>query len=116
MEQKWKIAGGEIFWSLLYKVDEKDRENKAHFRAAPKLSTKVLYPGNYKQSVPVVLAIFDPSTRAAILKYFPNAQDSADFRHLISTWWTISQMLDFGSIIAIRLKTPQPLELGSQNS
>ena len=90
MKQELKIAGGEISWSLLYRVHEKDIENKAHLRAASKLSTKVLHPGNCKQSVPVALAIFDPSTRAAILKYFPNAQDSADFLHLISTWLTIS--------------------------
>ena len=90
IEQEWKIAGGEISWSLLHRVHEKDMENKAHFRAAPKLSTTVLHPGNCKQSVPVAQAIFVPSSRAPILKYFPNAQDSADFLHLISTWWTIS--------------------------
>ena len=89
MEQKLKIAGGGISWSLLHRVHEKDRENSVNLRAAPKLSTTVLHPGNCKQSVPVALAIFDPSTRAAILKYFPAAQDSADFIHLISTWWTI---------------------------
>ena len=31
----------------------------------------VLHPGNCKQSVPVALAIFHPSTSAAIKNYFP---------------------------------------------
>ena len=90
MDQKLKIAGGAISWSLLHRVHEEDRKNESNLRAAPKLTTTALHPGNCKQSVPVALAIFDPSTRAAILKYFPNAQDSADFIHLIYTWWTIS--------------------------
>ena len=85
-----QIAGGDISWSLLHRVHEKDLENGASLRAALKLSTTVLHPGNCKQNVPVALAIFDPSTIAAILKYFPEAQDSADFLSLISTWWTVS--------------------------
>ena len=59
-------------------------------RAAPKLSKTVLHPGNCKQSVPVALAIFDTSTKAAILKYYPQAQDSADFINLFHTWWMVS--------------------------
>ena len=71
---------------FVLKVDEKGRENKENLRAASKLSTTVPHPGNCKQNVPVALAIFVPSTRATILKYFPNAQDFADLLHLISTW------------------------------
>ena len=78
-KQKLKFAGAEISSCLLHKFHEKDKENKANLRAAPKLPTTVLHPGNCKQSVPAAMAIFVPSTRAAILKYFTNAQDSADF-------------------------------------
>ena len=60
MEQELKIERGVIAWSLLHKVHEKDMENKANLRAAPKLNTMALHPGNYKQSVPIALAIFDP--------------------------------------------------------
>ena len=76
---KVRVTGGEISWSLLYHVHEKDAECQANLRAAPKLSNTLLHPGNCKQSVPVALAIFDLSTIAAILKFFPQAQDSADF-------------------------------------
>ena len=85
-----RVAGGEISWSLLRNVHEKDAECQGNLRAAPKLSKTVLHPGNCKQSVPVPLAIFDPSTRAAILKYFPQVQDSADFINLFHTWWMVS--------------------------
>lgn len=90
MDVSVKVAGGEISWSLLHRVHEKDQQNQANIRSAPKLSSQVLHPGNCKQSVPVALAIFDPSTIASILKYFPSAQDSADFLQLFNTWWTIS--------------------------
>ena len=90
MKDDVQVPGGEVSWSLLHRVHEKDQENQANLRAAPKLSSKVLHPGNNKQSVPTVLAIFDSSTIASVLKYFPSAQDLAGFLHLISTWWTIS--------------------------
>ena len=85
-----KVAYGEISWSLLHGVHDKDSECQANLRAAPKLSKSVLHPGNCKQSVPTALAIFDPSTRAAVLKYYPQAQDAADFLNLFHTWWMIS--------------------------
>ena len=84
------VAGGEVSWSLLHRVHEEDEKCQANLRAAPHLSSKVLHPSNVKQSVSVALAIFDPSTTAAILKYFPRAQDAADFLQLIHTWWLIS--------------------------
>ena len=85
-----EVKGGEISWSLLHKVREKDMECQANLRAAPKLSANVLHPGNCKQNVPVALAIFDPSTIAAIKHYFPDSVDSAEFLDLMNTWWTIS--------------------------
>ena len=85
-----RIAGGEISWSLLHNAHEKDAECQAKLRAAPKLSKTILHPGNCKQSVSVALAIFDPSTRAAILKYFPQVQDSLHFIDLFHTWWMVS--------------------------
>ena len=35
-------------------------------RCAPELSARALHPGNHKQSVPLVLAIFHETTSAAI--------------------------------------------------
>ena len=74
-----RVAGDEISWSLLHNAHEKDAECQAKLRAGPKLSKTILHPGNCKQSVSVALTIFDPSTRAAILKYFPQVQDSLHF-------------------------------------
>lgn len=90
LQDSVKVPGGEISWSLFHRVHEQDVKCQANLKAAPKLSSQVLHPGNSKQSVPVALAIFDPSTRAAILNYFPQAQDSAGFLNLIFTWWTAS--------------------------
>ena len=50
----------------------------------------VLHPGHCKQSVPVALSVFDPTTSAAIESYFPDRKPSADFLRLIDTWWVIS--------------------------
>ena len=43
---------------------------KANFKKAPKLTTKVLHPGNCKQKVPTVLAIFHEITAAAVQSLF----------------------------------------------
>ena len=59
-------------------------------RKAPKLSYKSLHPGDNKQSVPLALAIFDPSTAVAITEYFPDREDASEFIKLINIWWTIS--------------------------
>jgi hypothetical protein len=85
-----KLIGGEVSWHLLHKVYEKDMRLQANLRGAPKISASVLHPGNCKQSVPVALAIFDPTTIAAIRKYFPEKEDAAGFLHLFHVWWTIS--------------------------
>ena len=87
---KVEFKGGEITWALLHKVREMDMKCQANLRAATKLQAKVLHPGNCKQSVPVALAIFDPSTIAAIRHYFPEHSDSAEFLELVNIWWTIS--------------------------
>ena len=85
-----KVAGGEVSWSLLHRVHEEDSKLQSNLRAAPKLTKLVLHPGKAKQSVPIALAIFEESTVAAILKYFPRAQDSAEFLTLFHKWWIIS--------------------------
>ena len=84
------VPGGEISWSLLHRVHEEDTKCKGNIRAAPKLTQQVLHPGKVKQSVSVALSIFDPTTTAAMLRYFPQAQDSAGFLKLLHTWWMIS--------------------------
>ena len=43
-----------------------------------------------KQDVRVVLAMFDPSSIAAIKHYFRNNADSAEFLDLVKTWWVTS--------------------------
>ena len=59
-----EVKGGEIPWSLLHKVREKDMDCQANLRAAPKLQANAVHPGNCKQNNRVALAIFDPSTIA----------------------------------------------------
>ena len=85
-----KDAGGEVSWHVLHQVYERDQKLQANMRAAPKLCLKVLHPGSCKQSVSTALAIFHPTTSAAIKFYFPEKTDAAEFLNLIFTWWTIS--------------------------
>ena len=85
-----EVKGGEISWGLFHKVHNKDAKLQAHLRAAPKLTSKVLHPGNCKQSVPVALAIFEETTSAAINDYFPEKDDAAGFLKLFNVWWKIS--------------------------
>ena len=59
-------------------------------RKANKLTYKVLHPGDNKQSVQSALAIFDPTTSAAIESYFPESNAAAQFLRLINLWRTIS--------------------------
>ena len=42
-----------------------------------------------KQNLPAALAVFDPSTIAAIQQYYPENQDSTGFLHLVHVWWTL---------------------------
>ena len=60
-------------------MHEKDAELAAHLKSAPKITSKVLHPGNCKQSVPVALAIFEESTSAAIQYHFLEKDDAAGF-------------------------------------
>ena len=77
-------------WKTLHDVHDKDNTLESHLRKAPKLSYKVLHPGNCKQSVPVALSVFDATTSTAIQSYFPDRKASAEFLRLIDTWWVIS--------------------------
>ena len=88
------VPGGEISWHLFHQVFKQDKKMHANLKTATKISAKVLHPGNCKQSVPVALAIFHPSTSASIKYYFPERKDAAQFLHLINVWWTISNSKD----------------------
>lgn len=85
-----RCEGGEISWKLLHDVHEMDEKLKSNLRKAPKLSAKALHPGNNKQSVPLVLAIFHETTSAAITSYFPQCNDASNFLKLINAWWVIT--------------------------
>ena len=60
---------GQISWELFHDVFEKDNLFEASLTKTPKITHKVLHPGNCKQNVPVALAIFHESTSAAITSY-----------------------------------------------
>ena len=54
----------------------------ANLKKAPKLTLKVLHPGNCKQNVSLALAVFDETTSAAIQSYFPEHSSAAGFLKL----------------------------------
>ena len=78
-----------FFPPFKFNAHDKDNTLGSHLRKASKLSL-VVHPGNCKQSVPVALSVFDPTTSAAIQSYFPDRKASAEFLRLIDTWWVIS--------------------------
>ena len=84
------VHAGEISWKLLHDVYDRDQLLQSNLKKGFKLSYKSLHPGNNKQSVPLALAIFDPTTSAAIESYFPDRTDASSFLKLINIWWTIS--------------------------
>ncbi|XP_047127382.1 uncharacterized protein LOC124808407 [Hydra vulgaris] len=84
------VCGGEIKWSTFHNIYEKDLTLNAGLRKAPKITMKVLHPGNFKQNVSLALAIFDETTSAAIHSYFPDVKGSADFLTLFNKWWVLS--------------------------
>jgi len=84
------VPGGEISWRLLHEVYDQDQTLQANLRKANKLTYRALHPGDNKQSVPLALSIFDPTTSAAIVSYCPERNDAAFFLKLINLWWTIS--------------------------
>ena len=87
-EDPISFKGNQISWKLFHDVFEKVFE--ANLRKTPKITHKVLYPGNCKQNVPVALAIFRESTSAALTSYFPEKKNEAEFWKLFYTWWIIS--------------------------
>ena len=84
------LPAGKISWKLLHSVFDEDKKLQANLRKANKLTYKVLYPGDKKQSEPLALAILDPATSAAIESYFPESNAAAQFLRLFNLWWTIS--------------------------
>ena len=84
------VPGGEIKWKFFHDVHKKDTLLEANLRKAPKLTTKVLHPGNCKQNVSTVLVIFHKTTAAAIQSYFPDEKSTVKFLKLFSKWWVIS--------------------------
>ena len=80
----------EIAWKTFHDVFESDANLHANLRKAPKLTTKVLHPGNCKQNVPNALAIFDETTIAAVKSYFSEKASAAAFLTLFSKWWVLS--------------------------
>ena len=56
------VPAGYLSWGDLHKIHEEDQKLPAHLRKAPDLSYKSLHPGDNKQSVPLTLAIFSPTT------------------------------------------------------
>ena len=61
----------------------------AHLQKAPKLSYSVLHRGNNKQSVPLALAVFEPTTTSVIRSYFPEEYTTIAFLELIHAWWLV---------------------------
>ena len=82
--------GGEISWKLFHDVYEKDEKLQSNWRKAPKISVKVIHPGNNKQSLPLALAIFHETTSAAITSYFPERSCASNVLKLINAWWVVS--------------------------
>ena len=70
-EDPISFKGGQISWKLFHDVFEKDSLLEANLWKAPKITHKVIHPGNCKQNVPVALAIFHESTSAALTNNFP---------------------------------------------
>ena len=73
------LRGGEISWKLLHNVYDKDQSLKANLRKARKLTYKALHPGDNKQSVPLALAVFDPTTSGALSSYFLKIKTQQNF-------------------------------------
>ena len=84
------IPEGEIAWKAFHDVFERDANLYANLRKAPKLTTKVLHPGNCKQNVSNALAIFDETTIAAVKSHFPEKASAPVNLTLCSKWWVLS--------------------------
>ena len=84
-----KSPAGYLSWSDLHCLHELDSKLKAKLRKAPRLNRQTLHPGNDKQDVQRVLAIFHETTIAAFKSHLPNREDCVGFLSLINTWWLI---------------------------
>ena len=87
-EDPISFEGGQVSWKLFHNVFEKDSLLEANLRKAPKITRKVLHPGNCKQNVPVAVAVFHESTSAVLTSYFPEKK-MAEFLKLFNKWWII---------------------------
>ena len=86
---KIDVPSGYITWSLFHQIYEKDQTLNANLKKAPKITCKVIHPGNNKQSVPLALAIFDETTSAAIQSYYPERKDAASLLTLFNKLFII---------------------------
>ena len=89
-----------------HNVRKKDVLLEANLRKAPKLTTKVLYPGNCKQNDPTARAIFHETAAAAIQSCFPDESSTAEFLKLFSKWWSY-QIPKLHFLQTITLQTQQ---------
>ena len=86
----YESPDGYISWGDLHAIFDRDSKLQANLRKAPKLSYRVLHPGNNKQSVNLALAIFHETTIAAIRSYLPEKKGMAEILESFSAWWTIT--------------------------
>ena len=84
------VPGGEIAWKIFHDAFQSEANLHAILRKAPKLTTKVLHPGNCKQNGLNAFAIFDETTIAAVKSYFPEKASAAAFLTLFSKWCVLS--------------------------
>ena len=83
-EDPLSFKGGQVSWKLVHDSFEKDCLLEAKLRKAPKITHKVLRPGDCKQNVLVALAIFHESTSAALTSYFPEKKNEPEFLKLFN--------------------------------
>ena len=76
---KVEVPVGYISWDLLQKVYEKDQLLNGNLKKTRKINYQVTHPGNNKQDVNLASAILDETNTAAILSYFPERNDTAQF-------------------------------------
>ena len=89
MDLSINITPGPIYWSIFHRVHEQDLGIEYHVRKASKISYQALQPGNNRQSVPLALSIFEPTTITVIRQYFPEDTTTSSFLYLIHNWWLV---------------------------
>ena len=80
------VPGGKVSWKLSHEIHDLDQSLQGNLQKAHKLTYKALHSGYNKHCVPLALSIFDPTSSAAILSYYPKRQDAAAFLKLINLW------------------------------